>query len=255
MEAVFHESTHLEQQGNLDEAAERRIEAQLKAISDRLDRQLADDLAEIRGEDATGRVSYWKKIAAIVFLLAFIGMALEVTVGESFVFFYSNAYKSSLPTLFALTLPAFAIFWFRLEKQQHALSGRYPTWTVRWLVMFPVVVLLSSTMLVLSPFGWSALGGWVFGSDAPPLQAKVLTVEEERFRSGKCDQKAKLDFNGTQTNICIEGRIAGPAPKVGDTVSVKGRRSFLGLFIDEIHVMKASRATDAQLVKPQDAAR
>lgn len=239
-EAIFHEGTQLEHHGKLDEAAKKRIETQLRAISERLDRQVADDLANIRASSAIRPQPIWKKVAAIVLLLAFIGMPLEFTVGESFVFSYSNAYKSVLPTLFALTLPAFAILWFRLEKQQHALSYRYPTWAVRWLIVFPLIVMLSTTVLVLSPFGWSALGGWAIGTDAPPRQARVLSVDPERVRAGKCDQKAMLDFNGLQTNICIEGRVVGPALKAGDDVSVRGRNSFLGLFIEEIRVVQSS---------------
>ena len=163
-------------------------------------------------------------------------MPLEFTVGESFVFSYSNAYKSVVPTLFALTLPAFAILWFRLEKQQRALSYRSPTWAVRWLIVFPLVVALSSSLVVLSTFGWSALGGWAIGSESQPQKAKVLSVGPERTRAGKCDQKAMLDIDGIQTNICIEGKVVGPALKAGNTVSVRGRNSFLGLFIEEIRV-------------------
>lgn len=240
MDAIFHEGTLLERQGKLDEAAERRIEAQLQAISDRVDRQVADDLATLRANNARRPQSVWGKATAIVLLLAFIGMPLEFTVGESFVFSYSNSYKSVLPTPFALTLPAFAIFWFRQEKRQRAMSYRYPTWTVRWLIMFPLIVVLSSALLVLSPFGWSALVGWAIGTDAPPRQARVLSVDPERVRAGKCDQKAMLDFSGLQTNICIEGRVVGPALKAGNDVSVRGRSSFLGLFIEEIRVVHSS---------------
>lgn len=240
IETVFHEGSQLERQGRLDENATNRIEAQLHAISNRLDRQVANDLADIRAGSAIHPQSAWKKIVAFLLLLAFIGMPLEFTIGESFVFSYSNAYKSVLPTLFALTLPAFAILWFRIEKQQRALTYRSPTWAVRWLVVFPLVVVLSSSLVVLSPFGWSALGGWAIGSEGPPRQAKVISVGPERVRVGKCDQKAMLDIDGVQTNICIEGRVVGPAPKAGNTVSVRGRSSFFGLFIEEIRVTQSS---------------
>jgi hypothetical protein len=236
MEAVFQEGSQLESDGKLDEQAAKRIESKLQTISDRLDQQVANDIAAIRPGSAIQPQSAWKKIVAFLFLLAFIGMPLEFTVGESFVFSYSNGYKSAIPTLFALTLPAFAILWFRLEKQQLALSYRSPTWAVRWLIVFPLVVVLSSSLVVLSPFGWSALGGWAIGSEAQPQLAKVLSVGPERARAGKCDQKAMLDIDGIQTNICIEGKVVGPALKTGNTVSVRGRSSFLGLFIEEVRV-------------------
>jgi len=240
MESVFQEGTQLEREGKLDEAAAKRIESQLQTISERLDRQVANDIAAIRVSSAIRPQSPWKKIATFLLLLAFIGMPLEFTVGESFVFFYSNSFKSVVPTLFALTLPAFAILSFRLEKQQRALSYRSPTWAVRWLIVFPLVVVVSSTLVVLSPFGWSALGGWAIGSESQPRQAKVLSVGPERTRAGKCDQKAMLDIDGIQTNICIEGKVVGPALKAGNTVSVRGRSSFLGLFIEEIRVTGSS---------------
>jgi len=240
MEIVFQEGTQLEREGKFDEGAAKRIESQLQTISVRLDQQVANDIAAIRTGSAISPQSAWKKIVALVLLLAFIGMTLEFTIGESFVFSYSNAYKSVMPTLFALTLPAFAILWFCLEKQQHALTNRSPTWAVRWLIVFPLVVVLSSSLVVLSPFGWSALGGWVIGSESQPRLAKVLSVGPERTRAGKCDQKAVLDIDGIQTNICIEGRVVGPAVKAGNTVFVRGRSSFLGLFIEEVRVTQSS---------------
>ena len=240
MEAVFQEGTRLEREGKLDEGAAKRIESQLQAISDQLDQQVASEIAAIRADSAIRPQSTWKKFVAFLLLLAFIGMPLEFTVGESFVFSYSSGYKSVMPTLFALTLPAFAVLWFRLEKQQRALSCRSPTWAVRWLIVFPLVVVLSSSLVVLSPLGWSALGGWAIGTEAQPRLARVISVGQERARAGKCDQKAVLDIDGIQTNICIEGKVVGPALKAGNTVSVRGRSSFLGLFIEEVRVTQSS---------------
>lgn len=239
METVFHEGAQLEREGKLNEGAAKRIESQLQTISDRLDQQVANDIAAIREGSVVRPQSARKKIVAFLLLLAFIGMPLEFTVGESFVFSYSNAYKSVMPMLFALTVPAFAILWFRLEKQQRALSFRSPTWAVRWLMVFPLVVLLSSSLVVLSPFGWSALGGWAIGSEAQFLLAKVISVGPERTRAGKCDQKVVLDLDGIQTNICIEGKVVGPALKAGNTVSVRGRSSFLGLYVEEVRVTQS----------------
>lgn len=236
MEAVFQEGTELEHQGKLDEDATKRIEARLQQISESLDTELANGLAELAGSGATRSQAVWKTVAGVLLLVAFIGIPLEFTLGESFVFSYANTYKSFLPLLFAVTLPIFAVLWFRLEQTERALSYRSPTWAVRWLVVFPLVVVTSSSMLVFSPFGWSALAGWAIGTQSQAREAKVLSIETARRRAGKCDQKAMLDIDQIQVNICIEDRVIGPAPKVGDTVSVLGRRSSLGLFIVEIRV-------------------
>lgn len=238
MEAIFQEGMQLERQGQLNDESAKMIEAKLQAISKRLDRTVSDELSKIRAINTIPPVPRWKKSVAVLLLLAFVGLPLEFTVGESFVFLYSNDYKSALPIIFALTLPVFAVLWFRLEKQQRALSHRYPTWAVRWLIVYPLMILLSSSLVALSPFGWSALAGWAIGTQAPPQQAKILSVDSPRPRAGKCDQKAVLDINGVQTNICLEGRVVGPVPKVGDLVSLQGRSSFLGLYIEEIRVKR-----------------
>lgn len=240
MEIVFQEGAQLEREGRFDEVAAKRIESQLQTISVRLDQQVANDIVAIQAGSTICPQPAWKKIVSFVLLLGFIGMALELTIGECFVFYYSNVYKSVMPVFFALTLPAFAILWLRLEIHQHALSSRTPTWAVRWLIVFPAVVVLSSSLVVLSPFGWSALGGWAIGSESQSRLAKVLSVDPERTRAGKCDQKAVLDIDGIETNICVEGKVVGPALKAGNTVSVHGRSSFLGLFIEEIRVMQSS---------------
>ena len=161
MEAVFEEGSELERQGKLDAEATRRIEARLQSISDRLDQKVAERIAEIKVQHpTTPRGGPWQKIAAGLMLLAFVSVPLEFTVGESFIFSFTNTYRAAVPLLFAVLLPAFAITWFRLERKQHNLAYRYPTWLVRWLLMFPLIVVLSSAMVIFSPFGWSALAGW-----------------------------------------------------------------------------------------------
>ncbi len=236
MDATFQEGLQTE----LDEGAAKRIEEQLQAISKRLDRQIENDLAEIRASGSTPPKPAWQKIIGILLLLALIGAPLENTIGESFVFSYSNEYKSVLPTFFALTLPTFAILMIRLEKQQRYLSNRCPNWAFRWFIAFPLLVVFSSFCVVFSPFGWSALYGWAIGSETQPRQAKVLSVGPIKTSSKGCTQKAKLYIDGIQADICVEGKVIGPALKAGNTVSVHGRSSSFGLFIEEIHVTPSS---------------
>ncbi|HYW55827.1 MAG TPA: hypothetical protein VE934_02625 [Polaromonas sp.] len=240
MEAVFQAVIQLEREGKLDEEATNRFDAQLQAISERLDEHVENALADLRlGNTVAPRATPRSWIIALLCLLAFIGMPLELTIGESFVFSYSNAYKSVLPMLFAVALPSFALMFYRIEKNHGAWSLRYPTWAVRWLVIFPLVVVLASSLVVFAPFGWSAFGGWAIGSAAPPRQAKVLSVVPTQTKLGKCDQKAMLDIDGVQTNVCIEGKVLGPALEAGSTVSLHGRSSFLGLFIEKIRVTQS----------------
>ncbi len=238
LEAIYLEGFRLERQGELDAVAKQKIDAKLKAISNRLYHHVSDELSNMQEGGTTGRGHVWKLVAAIALLVAFLGTPLEVTVGEYFVASFSSAYKSLLPTLFVLCLPIFAMLVFLVEKQQQTRSARYPTWSVRWLIMYPLLVVFCTGMLVFSPLGWSALVGRAIGTASPPLQAKVLSVSAEQRRTGKCDQTVELDFEGSKTRICAEDRVVSPPLKPGDTVSVHGRRSFLGFFIEEIQVMQ-----------------
>jgi hypothetical protein len=239
MKAVFQEGSELERQGKLDAEATRRIEARLQAISNRLDKKVADSIAEIKAQHpSTSRAGLWQKIAVGLMLLAFVSVPLEFTVGESFVSSFTNTYRAAVPLLFAVLLPTFAMMWFRLERKQHNLAHRYPTWLVRWMLVFPLIVVMSSAMVIFSPFGWSALAGWAFGTPKAQKTAKVLSVEpmRERRRLGNCDQKVKINIDGIDANICIEDRVVGPMPKAGDSITVTGKSSLFGIFIEEIRV-------------------
>lgn len=239
MEAVFREGSELERQGKLDAEATRRIEARLQSISDRLDKKVSESIAEIKAQHpTTPRAGPWQKMAAGLVLLVFVSVPLEFTVGESFVFSYTNAHRAAVPLLFAVLLPAFAVVMFRLERKQHSLAYQYPTWLVRWLLMFPLIVVMSTAMVIYSPFGWSALAGWAIGTPSAPKTAKVLSVGpmREPRRIGNCDQKARIDIDEIDANICIEGRVVGPTPKVGDSIAITGRVSLFGFFIEEIRV-------------------
>jgi hypothetical protein len=171
-------------------------------------------------------------------LLAFVSAPLEFTVGESFVSSFTNTYRAAVPLLFAVLLPTSAILFFRIERKQHELAHRYPTWLVRWVLVFPLTVALWTAMLVFSPFGWSALAGWAVGTPSAQKTAKVLSVAPmlEQRRIGNCDQKVEISVDGIEANICIEDRVVGLTPKAGDSILVTGRSSLFGFYIEEIRV-------------------
>jgi len=106
------------------------------------------------------------------------------------------------------------------------------------LLMFPLIVVMSSAIVIYSPYGWSALAGWAIGTASAQKTAKVLSVEpmREPRKVGKCDQKAKFRIDAIEANICIEGLVVGPTPKPGDSVTVAGRNSPFGFFIEEVRV-------------------
>ena len=103
-----------------------------------------------------------------------------------------------------------------------------------------MVVLTISGLVLVSPYGWAAVGGWMVGEPAAARQAQVLSVQVERPRPGKCDRRAVLVFSEGPARVCLEDRLVGDVPKVGDTVSVRGRSSILGLLVEDVRVERAS---------------
>lgn len=237
MEAVFQEGMKLESQGSLDAATTARIEARLQAISTKLDKDLADQVSQINTRYAVPKPWLLPKpfrvpfVAVLVFLIG--GSLLEITVGAGFIFSGGTGYSHAMPWLFGVLIPVFALGWFLLERVNHNLRARYPTWLVRWLIVFPLVVALTATMAVVSPLGWAALLGWITGSPSR-VEVSVISVDAPSRRSSGCDHYAHLEFDGTTARICLEGRLAGPAPHAGERVAVAGRVSRLGLLIDRI---------------------
>ena len=235
---VFQRGIQLERQGRLDEEAKMQINAQLQEISDQLGQKVAQKLSSAPAMRRQRREPWWKLYVASLFLLALAGGVLEIVVGTYFIPSFGRAYQSVFPMLLALAVPIFGFLLFRIERQQNTLAGRFPSWGVRWIFVFPAMVLACSVLVLLSPYGWSALAGWMVGADAPAQQAKVLSVEVAKPKYGKCDQHAALVIDGASARICIEGRSAGDLPKAGETVSVRGRSSFLGLFVEEVRVLR-----------------
>jgi hypothetical protein len=194
LDAALREGKELELQGKLDTIATRRLEARLQLISDRLENSKVAQAPTINAEQlASSHKSIWTKITIGLFLLAFIGIVLEFTIGRNFVFAYTNAYQAVIPILFAMFTPLFAVVFFLHERKNNTLAQRYPTWLVRWLLMFPITVMTASAILIFSPFGWSALAGFAIGNASPPKVAKVLSVEpmREPKKLGRCNQRAK----------------------------------------------------------------
>ncbi|MDD2176464.1 hypothetical protein OIN59_03400 [Acidovorax sp. D2M1] len=236
MAKVFQQGIQLECQGQLDERVKAQIDARLREISDQLGQQVVQQLSSAPAMGRQCREPRWKLYVASLFLLALAGGVLEIAVGTYFIPSFGGAYQRVFPMLLALAVPIFGFLLFRIERQQNTLAGRFPSWGVRWIFVFPAMVLACSFLVLLSPYGWSALAGWMVGADAPARQAKVLSVEVAKPKYGKCDQHAALVIDGTSARICIEGRSVGELPKAGDTVSVRGRSSFLGLFVEEVRV-------------------
>ena len=238
MEALFQQGMALESQGKLDAAETARIEARLQEISAKLDKDIADQVSQINSRYATPKrwmlPKPFRVPAIIVMALLVAGTLLEITMGTGFIFSGSNAYYTAMPWLFGVLIPVFAVGLFLLERINHNLRAQSPTWFVRWFLVFPGIVTLSAAIVVFSPLGWAAALGWAIGSPSDLVEMQVMSVDQPSRSSRGCNQYARLQFEGTNSRICLEGRLSGPAPLAGEKVLASGRISRLGLFIERI---------------------
>jgi hypothetical protein len=166
-------------------------------------------------------------------LFAFVGIILEETIGTRFIFSAANQYRLAMPWIVGVLTPLFAWLIFRAERVNHDLSDRFPTWWVRWLVMFPFMAVLTSVFVAWAPPGWSALFGQAIGSSAEQMEARVVDVSRP-YNHG-CSQTAEIKLYGNTKLICLADVLVGRVPDSEDAVTVVGSRSIFGTYIKEIH--------------------
>lgn len=241
LDSVADETKALETQGKLDKEAEKRLENRFQLAFARLEHASEQQVRELLSPRASPRraITLQAKLFFVLHLLGLTGALFEIALGQHFVFFFNDAYKSLLPVLVGLIVLVFATQWFIMEKQTSFLTAHYPTYAVRWFAAFPVFSLFSSAIFIMSIWGWAALAGLVVGVQAPPQTAIVLSVSSYG-NSRNCDQKAVLKINGMQSKICLARRVVGPSPRAGDSVLLYGRLSVLGLYVEKIRVKQAS---------------
>jgi hypothetical protein len=239
-DAIFEEFQELARKDRLDGDAVASLDARLASNLRRREAELAVSLAEMEAQySQRWTLPLSVRIALVVFmLLVTVGFVLEMTVGGSFMFAGSNAYRHAIPWLAGVLFPAYGVVWYLADRRQGALSHRYPTAWVRWIFVFPLVVAGSSVITIVAPLGWAALGGHLTGAPPERLAAKVLSIEPAVPRRRSCDQKARLEIDETAADICLEGRLAGRSPRQGETVNVVGRQSVFGVLIEEVRALQ-----------------
>lgn len=239
MEAVFQEGMALEEKGKLDAAAQAQIESRLQDISNKLNKELDDQIARVKAQYPLPNrwvlPKSFRLPASALLIFVIVGAVLEMLVGSSFIFSGSNDYRRAVPWLLCIVVPLVAVGFFLLEKRNHQMKAQFPTWSIRWLAMFPLIIAMCSAAIVISPLGWASVLGWVIGMPTERLEAIVISIDNPRSRSGECDQHADLEFRGVTARICVEDLVMGATPKAGERVLISGRLSSLGLYIDTIH--------------------
>lgn len=242
-EAVLQDVGKLEGQGGLDSQARARIDERLQSISKKLNSDLADQVSQISSDDVRPKrrtlprqllVPY---IAVLTFVIG--GPLLESTVGEAFIFSGSTQYRLAMPWLFGILIPILALKWFLIERVTHQLQTSYRYWSDR-IFMFLGMVALTSALVVVSPLGWAALLGKTIGS-LSRVEVAIISVDSPSRYRLVCAQRAHLEFNSATAQICLDGRLVGPLPSIGEKMMVVGRVSRLGLYIDRLEHQLASQ--------------
>lgn len=244
--ALLREGMELERQGHLDTEATARIEARLQAIYEAQQRVISvqqqhqqaikdPDAQSPRHKDAYERWTVPKVLWTPFLAAGVAGLLLEVTVGRGFIWLGNVAYSSTMPVSLLVLFTVLAVVLYLDERANHSLRSRHPTGWVRWLVMYPTLVVFCAGLVAFAPWGWAAAIGWAVGMPSR-VDVRVASVQVHDERKRNCNQSAQLEFKGATARICLDGRLAGPVPAAGETVAVSGRVSLLGLHVREIHV-------------------
>lgn len=252
--AVLREGMALEEKGLLDAKASAAIEARLDAILQAQMRaaglpqqQPQQPQQAIETPDAhaahrsagrplrhRGTSDRVRIVVALVFAAAFAGLLLEVTLGSGFIWSGGTAYGALGGQLFVVLAPVCAVGLYLHERSTGSIRAQYPTGFVRWVFLYPTMVVFMAGFLISIPWGWAALLGWTFGAPSR-VDVRVASVQVHDGRKRNCDQSARLEFKGATARICLDGRLAGAVPAADDTVAVSGRVSRLGLHVQQVH--------------------
>jgi hypothetical protein len=155
---------------------------------------------------------------------------------DNFVFAGEHFYATSLPWIVAVVLFPFVLYGCYDRTHQANLAYRYPSPVLRQFVILPLMACLLTFVILRSPIALSALAGWAFNSEAVVVEATVSSLGRLKPKLGLCDQTLRVGAPEFAATICMEHTVVGRQPIPGDRVVVKGRRSALGIYIDEIAV-------------------
>lgn len=176
------------------------------------------------------------KVAAGLFYFCVIGLLLEYSIGRNFAASYAAHFYKALPFIFSFVIPLCGIFMIRSQKIRIAMATKFPTLFLRWGLVFPLTLLVFSSLLIFSPLGWTALFGWGIGTPSVLINARIVEIKPRHYRERllSCKQEAVLEIGGQRFDLCLDGRVNNNFPKNGDTLILSGKRSPLGFYINEI---------------------
>ena len=238
-------SEELEQmrRGRLDAKLKARVDAEVEAFGTRIE-ELNARAAALQAKSPFGYSAHlqnglplskplaWVLVGLILAVL--VGALLEIALfGRGFLFAYSEQYR-----LIAILLIA-PLTWLCLRGLQKFgaqwwLAEQFPTRWIRRYMAYPTLLLMGVSLILYAPLGWIALAGWAAGTPFTGLPGTMITANEKPARD--CSYRDRLEVNGISGSICSRGRLTGAHPKPGDEVAISGRRSALGLYVENFHL-------------------
>ncbi len=176
-----------------------------------------------------------KRIFAL-FCLGIACLLYGFNLSDNFVFAGEHFYATSLPWIVAVVLFPFVLYGCYDRAHQANMAYRYPSPVLRQFVLLPLMACLLTFVILRSPIAFSALAGWAFNNEVIVVEATASSLGRLKPKLGQCDQTLRVGTPEFAATICMEHTVIGRQPRPGDKVVLKGRRSVLGTYIDEIRV-------------------
>jgi hypothetical protein len=232
-EAACQEIVELKAKGELMAA---HLDGRLQGLGMRLDEEEAREIEKIKARyPMPNRIvlpMHLRILLGTAAVLVLSGFGFEETLGKHFIFAAANQYREAVPWIVAALTPVFAWLMFRVERINRDLAIGYPTWWIRWLIVFPLTAVFAGILVALAPLGWSALFGRLNGSAGHSIDAQVRYVFKPS--SEGCRQAAEIQVGDNWARICLADLLVGRVPTDGQTVTVVGSVSRFGTYIQEI---------------------
>nr|CBA31410.1 hypothetical protein Csp_F37390 [Curvibacter putative symbiont of Hydra magnipapillata] len=126
------------------------------------------------------------------------------------------------------------------SRLSDVMQEKIPTHIFRVLLGFPLMSVFIAGVLVAAPLGY--FYGMVYLSGEFQTGVTVVVLEAEpRSSSGKgCKQHFTFRYEAVSGKVCVQGRVVGPLPVTGQRVELRGIRSALGFWVQEVHTTAVS---------------
>jgi F0F1-type ATP synthase assembly protein I len=179
--------------------------------------------------------AYRRRSRMLASLITFIlvGALLSCFYLDRFVFLYSEEY---FDLALWTTLISAPLVLYRLKKsseiKRQATSGRSAVWLRDWIAL-PLVSALLVGMIFCAPIGWVA--AFVAWSNVGADQVGATALLVEGYVRGKgCNQYAKLKFDLTVKDVCLDGIYPPSTMRAGQLLDVGVSKFRYGFYIRAI---------------------